>query len=127
MSSTVKWAVYWAAVAMAIAPAHHAKAQEAAGEWHGAVTNPVSNASLRIGITLKAKGGGAYEGMLTSPDQGGAMVPLDEAKVDKGVLTWSIAALQASYSGRWDEAKKAWVGDFTQGASVPLVLTAGKP
>jgi hypothetical protein len=126
MSHTIKWAVYWAAVAIAISP-HHARAQDAAGEWHGAVTSPALGTTLRIGITLTAKGGGAYEGMLTSPDQGNVQVPLDSAKVENGALSFSISALQISYSGRWDEAKKAWVGDLNQGAAVPLVLTAGKP
>lgn len=126
MNSTVKWAAYWAAVVVAISPAHHARAQDASGDWHGAVTNP-AGMTLRIGLTLTPKGGGAYEGIAISPDQGNAQIPLDQAKVDKGMLTFSIAALQVTYSGRWDEAKMAWVGDFTQGVSVPLVLTKGKP
>jgi pimeloyl-ACP methyl ester carboxylesterase len=37
------------------------------------------------------------------------------------------AAIHGSYAGRWDEARKAWVGEWRQGAALPLVLTAGKP
>jgi hypothetical protein len=114
------------AVAAASAICGAAQAQDASGDWHGTLT-AATGATLRIGVTLKAKAGGGYEGILTSVDQGGAMIPLDQAAVDKGALSFSIAAIMGSYSGTWDPVRKAWVGNWTQGGSVPLVLTAGKP
>jgi hypothetical protein len=76
---------------------------------------------------------------------------MTEAKVDKGTLTFST--VQGSYTGHWDAARKAWVGQWTPkwqtgfvagspGAAtanppslpplppatpIDLVLTAGKP
>ena len=122
------WTAWGAALAAsaALAVCGGAQAQNAAGDWHGTLTAP-TGAMLRLGLMLKAKAGGGYEGILTSVDQGGVMIPLDTAKVDNGMLTFSIAAINGSYSGKWDGAKKAWVGNWTQGGSAPLVLTAGKP
>jgi hypothetical protein len=121
-----RWAAAVAVSAALAGAGGAAQAQDAKGEWHGTLTTP-AGAMLRIGVTLKAKAGGGYEGILTSVDQGGAQLPLDEAKVESGTLKFSLAAIHGSYSGRWDAARKAWVGDWTQGSSVPLVLTAGKP
>ena len=123
-----------------------AQAQSAAGDWHGVTTGPFGTGT--VGVTLKAKAGGGYEGAWVTPK---STIPLDEAKVDKGMLTFST--VQGSYTGRWDPARKAWVGQWTTkwqmgfvaaspGAAPPkqpsfaapppaapleLVLTAGKP
>ena len=121
------WAAAMAAsVALAMAGGV-VQAQNAAGDWHGALAIP-NGPKLRAGVTLKAKAGGGYEGFITSPDQSPQALPMDQAKVEKGTLTYSIAAINGSYSGRWDAAKKAWGGTWTQnGGAFPLVLTAGKP
>jgi hypothetical protein len=120
-----------------------AQAQNAAGDWHGTTTGPFGTGT--VGVTLKAKAGGGYEGAMVTPR---LTDPMDEAKVDKGTLTFSTA--HGSYTGRWDAARKAWVGQWTAkvqtgfvaaspGAAPPqlppfpapapleLVLTAGKP
>jgi len=128
MHGWTKWGAALAASAALAAVCGAARAQDAAGEWHGTLVAPGNGATLRIGLTLQAKAGGSYEGVLTSVDQGGAMIPLDAAKVDKGALTFSIAAIQGSYSGAWDAGKKAWNGNWTgPNGTAPLVLTAGKP
>jgi len=103
-----------------------AGAQEVAGDWHGAISIP-SGVELRIGLTVKPKPGGGYEGVMQSPDQTSAPIPVGGVTVEGGVLSFSIDAIHASYSGRWDEGRKAWVGEWRQGAALPLVLTAGKP
>jgi pimeloyl-ACP methyl ester carboxylesterase len=103
-----------------------AKAQEAAGDWHGVLATP--QGELRLGLTIKPKAGGGYEGWATSPDQGRGPTPVDAVKVENGVLSVSVARTGSSYAGTWDPAAKAWVGQFTtQGESIPLTLTAGKP
>lgn len=127
MGGMGKIAAMIAVVAAAIGGASDALAQDAAGDWHGTLHSPGLNTDLRLGLSVKAKAGGGYEGTISSPDQGAADIPLDEVKVDAGTLSFSLAAIMASYKGQWDEARKAWVGQFTQGGSVPLVLTAGKP
>ena len=115
----------WMAIA-AIAGPGAARAQEAAGDWHGALRIP-SGVELRIGLTVKPRSGGGYEGVMQSPDQTPAPIPVDGMKAEGGVLSFSIDAIHASYSGRWDDGRKAWVGEWRQGAALPLVLTAGKP
>ena len=114
------------ACAASVAYCNAAQAQDASGDWHGAVTGP-AGATLRIGVTFTPKGGGAYDGTMTSPDQTPDAFPLDEAKVEGGTLTFTFAAIRGSYTGHWDQARKAWVGQWTQGVPLPLVLTAGKP
>ena len=137
------WTRWCAALAVLTAVCGGAQAQTAAGDWHGTTSGPFG--TNPVGVTLKAKVGGGYEGSFVTPK---STVPLDEAKVDKGTLNFSSA--QGSYSGRWDTARKAWVGQWTPkwqmvfipaspGAAPPklpppppaspmeLVLTAGKP
>ena len=48
-------------------------------------------------------------------------------KAEGGDLTFSIPIVHAAYAGHWDAARKAWVGEWRQGAALALVLTAGKP
>lgn len=120
----------WSGVAALVAAAAMgwtagARAQEAVGDWHG--TLAAGAAQLRIGVTIRAKAGGGYEGSLESPDQTPQPIPLDEVKAADGALSFSIARISGSYEGKWDAAQKAWVGQWRQGAAMPLVLTAGKP
>jgi pimeloyl-ACP methyl ester carboxylesterase len=120
----------WQGVSVMVAAAvlfgaAEARAQEAAGDWHGTLTSGATE--LRIGVTVKAKAGGGYEGTMASPDQGPGAIPFDEVKAEGGALSFSIHAISGSYEGKWDAAQKAWVGQWRQGASIPLVLTAGKP
>ena len=102
-----------------------ARAQDAAGDWHGTLIAP--GGELRIGVTIKAKAGGGYEGSLESPDQTAQSIPLDQVKAQDGALSFTIGAIAGAYEGKWDAAQKAWVGQWRQGAAMPLVLTAGKP
>ena len=111
--------------AAAVFGAAGARAQDAAGTWHGTLAAPTGE--LRVGVTIKAKAGGGYEGTLESPDQGGGAIPFDEVKAEGGALSFSIRAISGSYEGKWDAAQKAWVGQWRQGVAIPLVLTAGKP
>ncbi len=111
-----------------LAGAAHAQergAQEAVGDWHGVLVLPTGE--LRLGLEITAKAGGGYAAKLSSPDQGPGTFPADEVSVENGHLTFALKRLSATYDGHWDAAKSAWVGTFTQGAGIPLTLTAGKP
>lgn len=126
MRNWTRWGAALAASAALTSVCGGAQAQDAAGDWHGTMSIP-NGPTIRVGVTLKAKAGGGYDGSLASPEQGNEVVPFDAAKVEKGTLTFSNASVDGSYSGRWDEGRKAWVGTWTQhGGSYPLVLTAGK-
>ena len=147
MHTWTRWGAALAASAAATLVCGGAQAQSAAGDWHGVTTGPFGTGT--VGVTLKAKAGGGYEGSYVTPR---LTDPLDEAKVDKETLTFST--VHGSYTGRWDAARKAWVGQWTpkvqtgfiaasSGAAPPnlppfpfpapapapleFVLTAGKP
>jgi hypothetical protein len=126
-SKLTQWivALACAGVMMIFVLANAAHAQEAAGDWHGALALPTGE--LRLGLQIAAKPGGGYTGKLSSPDQGPGDIALDELAVDDGRLTFVLKRINASFDGRWDAAKSAWVGTFKQGAEIPLTLTAGKP
>src|SRR6185312_8855455 len=100
-----RWGAALAASAALAAVCGGAQAQNAAGEWRGTINDAFG--SRTVGVTLKAKAGGGYEGVWVTPK---ATVPLKEAKVDKGTLTFSSTL--GSYSGHWDRARKAWVGQW---------------
>lgn len=121
MASKTKWSML-TALLLVSAPA---SAQDAAGDWHGVLRTAIGE--LRTGLTIKPKPGGGYEGTLQSPDQTASDLPLDEVKLENGVLSYALGKVGLSYSGHWDDARKAWVGEVHQGAVLPLVLTAGKP
>jgi pimeloyl-ACP methyl ester carboxylesterase len=114
---------------MALAPAGTAKAQDApgnwAGDWHGTLKS--ATAELRIGLEITAKPGGGYQGRLISPDQGPAWLTLDAVTLENGHLVLSGARVNGRYEGWWDDAQDAFVGEWTQGETLPLVLTRGKP
>src|SRR4249919_755587 len=63
-------------------------AQEASGDWHGALALPTGE--LRLGLEITAKPGGGYTGKLSSPDQGPGAFPLDEVTVETGHLTFVL-------------------------------------
>jgi hypothetical protein len=109
---------------MALVLGRAAHAQEAAGAWHGVLS--AQGMELRVGVELKAKPGGALEGVMLSPEQTPDPIPLDKVEAKDGVLTFGIASLGGSYEGRWDAAQSAWVGKWSQvGVSLPLTLQKG--
>lgn len=117
-------AVFIASGVVAGAICHASAAQEATGEWHGILNAP--GVALRIGVTIKPKPQGGYEGTLLSPDQTPNPIPMDDVKLADSTLSFSIPAAQASYSGKWDVSRKAWVGEFRQSvAALPLELRSG--
>ena len=127
MRTWMAWSAAVVASATLATTGGAAQAQTAAGDWHGTLSVP-GGPTLRAGVTIKAKAGGGYEGTIASPDQSPNALPLDTVKVESGTLTFAIAAIMGSYSGKWDEGRKAWAGEWTQaGTAMPLVLTAGKP
>jgi len=114
-----------AMLVMAVVLSGAAKAQEAAGAWHGVLGNSLGE--LRVGVEITAKPGGGYQGALSSPDQTPGALPLDSVTLEHGRLVFSSERIHARFEGDWDAARGAWVGRWTQGASGPLVLTKGPP
>jgi hypothetical protein len=108
-----------AACSLAIAGA--AWAEDAVGKWAGVVTG--GGGELPLVVTVVKGADGKLTASLESPAQApGQQFPLDTFASDGTTLSFTLAMVQASYTGKWDAAQKAWVGTFTQGADVPLSL-----
>lgn len=114
-----------AALTMALVLAQAARAQEAAGQWSG--TLRAGGIELRIGVTIERGADGALTGRLVSPDQGNATVPIQDIKVEGGVLSFASPAIRGRFEGRWDPAAESWAGTWTQLAPLPLTLAKGPP
>ncbi|MGH6908871.1 MAG: alpha/beta hydrolase family protein [Phenylobacterium sp.] len=113
-----------AAAALALSLAGAAAAQDVVGEWHGTLAN--ATAELRLGLEITAKPGGGYEGRMISPDQSPAWLPLDNVTLQEGRLVIASSRIAGRFEGRWDAEHQAWVGQWTQGYVMPLVLLKGK-
>ena len=111
-----------AGIALALAGA--AAAQDVVGEWHGTLANATSE--LRLGLEITAKPGGGYEGRMISPDQSPAWLPLDNITMQGGRLVIAGSRVAGRFEGQWDAEHQAWVGQWTQGYVMPLVLLKGK-
>ncbi|HEY2357135.1 MAG TPA: alpha/beta fold hydrolase [Phenylobacterium sp.] len=111
------------AVLMAMLLAGAARAQDAAGDWHGAIHLPSGDHRLAVEITGKP---GTYAGRILSPEVNDTFAPLDEVRVEDGQLSFTLPSIHAAYEARWDPAAQAWVGQWTQGAVFPVTLEKGK-
>jgi hypothetical protein len=111
------------AIAMGVILTGAARAQEAAGDWHGAIRLPAGDHRLAVEITGRP---GAYAGAVASPEVSDRTAPLADIKVEAGALSFAVPSIKATYSGRWDASVHAWVGQWTQGSPFPVTLEKGK-
>jgi hypothetical protein len=101
-----------------------AMAQDATGDWIGTVQTP--GAELTITMHVKAGANGALEGYAGSPDQTPTPLPMSDIAVKDGTLTFAVPMVDATYVGKWDAGKAAWVGSLSQrGFDMPLTMTHG--
>jgi len=105
-------------------PASATPPGSAEGDWHGALA--IGPRSLRLEISLKRGADGTLGGQLVSLDQLSPPLPMAEARLADGTLSFTVPAVQGRYSGTWDAAKGGWSGVWLQGMPLPLVLTPGK-
>jgi pimeloyl-ACP methyl ester carboxylesterase len=95
-----------------------------AGDWHGALTLPTGR--LRLVLTIREGADGALAGEVESPDQApGQKIPVAAIAIANGRMTFSIAAIGATYEGSWQPRLQRFAGTFTQGAALPLDLARG--
>ena len=111
-----------AAIAALLLAASAARAQEAAGDWHGTLTTPAG--SLRMVLRLKP-GPAGLTGEVLSPDQSAQAIPVADVSAKDGALAFAVPAVHGRFEGKWDAARKAWIGQWFQGAALPLTLEAG--
>lgn len=98
----------------------------ALGEWHGAITIPTGPLMLfvRIRETTAAV---SLTGDLESVSQDGRKLPLADIVASSTTLSFAIPAINATYTGEWNDVEQAWSGSFRQGGALPLVLRRGAP
>jgi pimeloyl-ACP methyl ester carboxylesterase len=116
-----------AAIAAALAlGAPAALAEDAAGEWVGALTLPAPVGETHVGARLKKAPDGSWSGTWANLDQGGRGLVLSDIKTDGQSISFNNPARASHFEGKWDAAKKAWVGTWSAGTtSAPLELTRG--
>ena len=95
-----------------------ALAVEAAGDWSGLLAG-----QLHIIVHVSKDAGGHYAATLESPDQGKVVLAADQVAADADHFSFTIPKIGGSFAGTWDAAKDAWVGTWTQRATLPLVLS----
>ena len=83
------------------------------GHWLGTLVIP--QATLRLAITLSGSGSGELKAVLTSIDQGGAEVPMDQAVLKNDTLSVSSAALGLNMKGAISATEGTWETMFKQG------------
>jgi serine-type D-Ala-D-Ala carboxypeptidase/endopeptidase len=116
-----------AAMLAAAALAAPATAQEAAGNWAGALqVTPEARLPLLVHIQRDEKGG--LTGTLDSPSQGAVGLPLAEIIAQDARLSFAVPSVGGTFAGEWVPSAKAWRGTWSQsGAKLPLVLGTPPP
>jgi CubicO group peptidase (beta-lactamase class C family) len=106
-----------------------AAAQEAAGDWFGAIeVTPGSRLPLLVHIRRDAAG--ALGGTLDSPTQGVMGLPLAAVALQGAHLTFTVPAVGGTYAADWvaTPAVKAWRGQWSQaGRTWDLALVVAPP
>ncbi|MFH0756994.1 MAG: alpha/beta hydrolase [Bacteroidota bacterium] len=93
----------------------------AEGIWLG--TLKLNSIELRLGITISGSEEGTLKAVLTSIDQGGAEIPMDQATLFMDTLSVESAALGLKMKGAVDVKNGTWDTQFKQGpVTLPLTM-----
>jgi pimeloyl-ACP methyl ester carboxylesterase len=95
-----------------------AMAEEAAGDWSGLLAG-----QLHIIVHVSKDAGGHYGATLESPDQGKVVLAAGQVAADGDHFGFTVPKIGGSFAGTWNAGKDAWVGTWTQGGTLPLVLS----
>jgi pimeloyl-ACP methyl ester carboxylesterase len=118
-------AVVGASFLMLIGTASMADDQTVAGDWQGTLN--AGAVRLRIAVHITADPNGQFKGTLDSLDQGARGIPLGSITIIDRQLTFTVPAVSGSYTGKVSDDGNSIDGNWSQGASLPLVLTRGAP
>jgi uncharacterized protein len=91
-----------------------------AGDWHGVINRPPVG-EIRLGLRIEATAPGAYSGVIINVDQGAISTPLAGIALADNMLSFTVPASGASFSGTWDAAARAWVGEYKHPAGASQV------
>lgn len=111
----MKKLLHLCSLALTVALATPAFAEEPAGDWGGLLMG-----QLHIIIHVKKDDKSQYSATLESPDQGAFVLSADTVTAAPDHLAFAINKINGSYDGTWDETKQAWIGTWTQGQAIPL-------
>jgi len=102
-------------------------AQEAKGDWEGALqVNPTIK--LRLAVHIVAEPDGKFAGTMDSIDQGAFGIPIATVVQADGALSFDVPAVGGRYEAKWDPGTKGWAGTWRQGGmGLPLVFVARTP
>jgi pimeloyl-ACP methyl ester carboxylesterase len=95
-----------------------ASAEEAAGDWAGLLAG-----QLHLIVHVTKDAGGQYGATLESPDQGKFVLRADKVAADAAHFSFAIDKIGGSFVGTWNADKNSWVGTWTQGQTLPLILS----
>lgn len=97
-------------------------AQEAAGAFAGEWNGALQAGSQRLRLRLVVRDGAAS---LYSLDQGGDEIPAADVRVEGDRIRMRFPSIRGAYDGRLQDG--AIVGEFSQGAALPLTFVRGEP
>lgn len=103
-----------AAAGLAPAAAYAQTETDFMGEWHGALD--LGSQRLRLRLVV-AEGPRAT---IFSVDQGNSEIPASETRIEGAQITIALPVINARYQGRLADGRIS--GEFTQGATLPLVF-----
>ena len=93
-------------------------AEEVAGDWSGLLAG-----QLHVIVHVMKDASGNYAATLESPDQGKFVLPAEKVDADADRFSFTIPKIGGSFTGLWSPEKNGWVGTWTQGATLPFVLS----
>jgi uncharacterized protein len=103
-----------AAIVLAAGPV---SAEDAAGYWSGRIAN-----ALSVFLQFNKSPDGRWEGTLAVPQQSFTS-KVDQLVVTDDQISFKLVALDATFTARWNEHDKVWIGNWSQqGESAPLTL-----
>ena len=93
------------------------------GNWKGVLE--AGGTRYRVIVRIVQENG-ILSGTAASLDQGGAEAPLAAVEAEAGSLSFEVPSVGGRFAGRWDAARQAYMGEWSQPAGrIPLELTAG--
>jgi pimeloyl-ACP methyl ester carboxylesterase len=92
-----------------------------AGDWAGVLK--AGGAELHLVLHVTNTPDGTLKATLDSTDQGALGIPVSSISLTGAKLAFKIAAVGGSYEGAINDAGSVIDGTWTQGGSLPLVLT----
>ena len=96
------------------------------GSWRGEL-EVGGGVTLTLVFNITQDDAGALAGTMDSPDQGAVGIPLTSVSTEGDSVTFSIQAIQGTYTGSLSEGGDQISGTWSQGpASLPLSLVKGE-